>query len=610
MSLIEDASKTGIETELETSELGWSDVDVSGLEVFLHGTAPDEAARFRAISAAGRIVDASRIIDQMNVAEAEEIAPPTFSLELLRNASGINAIGLIPKSTDLDDLLDRFNNVTSDGEITEFVEAVDFPAPEGWERTLSFAISSLQELPQSKISVTPGKVVVIASAESQEAKTLAESSLTRRKPDGLELVLDITAPRTVISPFTLRFVIDEDGPRFDACATDTEAGRDLIIEAATRAGMTGQPGCTLALGAPSKEWSNAVSLAIDSLAELGAGSVTFSNADIALNAVEGTTQAIFDRVVGELETSLPGVFALNATLPVKPDETDEGPKEFSATLSPEGNLQLRGRVSSQSARTLTESYAKARFGSGEVLVAARVDDTLPTSWQTRVLASLEALSILENGSITTSDTAVSISGRTGNSQASTEIAALLVEKLGQDTELDINISYDERLDKTLGLPTPEKCVADIPEVIGSRKIAFEPGAAVVNSASVSILNDLADHLKRCGDSLSLEIGGHTDSQGRETMNQELSQDRAQAVLDALRSRRVSTAAYTVVGYGETIPIASNETSDGREANRRIEFKLNSAEQEDGAEDTAAEDGTDAALDDETTEGDSAESEGN
>ena len=80
----------------------------------------------------------------------------------------------------------------------------------------------------------------------------------------------------------------------------------------------------------------------------------------------------------------------------------------------------------------------------------------------------------------------------------------------------------------------------------------------------------------------MEIGGYTDSQGRESMNQQLSQQRAQAVKDALAARHVATANLSAIGYGEERPIATNQTEDGREANRRIEFTLIVAE-----EDTAA-----------------------
>ncbi len=71
----------------------------------------------------------------------------------------------------------------------------------------------------------------------------------------------------------------------------------------------------------------------------------------------------------------------------------------------------------------------------------------------------------------------------------------------------------------------------------------------------------------------MEIGGYTDSQGREEMNTSLSQQRADSVRAALLARRVLTGNISSKGYGEADPIADNDTAEGREANRRIEFKL-------------------------------------
>ena len=79
-------------------------------------------------------------------------------------------------------------------------------------------------------------------------------------------------------------------------------------------------------------------------------------------------------------------------------------------------------------------------------------------------------------------------------------------------------------------------------------------------------------LKICGD-IRLEIQGHTDSQGREEMNLALSQSRAQSVLNELRARRVLTSSFSAKGYGESLPMQDNDTEEGREANRRIEFRL-------------------------------------
>jgi OOP family OmpA-OmpF porin len=165
-----------------------------------------------------------------------------------------------------------------------------------------------------------------------------------------------------------------------------------------------------------------------------------------------------------------------------------------------------------------------------------------------------------------------VTGNTGNPDASTEIASLLSDKLGEGADYTIDVAYQEKLDPVLGLPTPDECEAEIGEVLKVGKINFEPGSATIDASALGTMDDIAEILKRCGD-LPLEIQGHTDSQGRESMNLALSQSRAESVLNELRARRVLTGSFNAQGYGEATPIADNKTEAGREANRRIEFKL-------------------------------------
>jgi len=267
-------------------------------------------------------------------------------------------------------------------------------------------------------------------------------------------------------------------------------------------------------------------------------------------------------------------------------------------------VQLRGRINSEIARQTADSFARAAFGSATVRTTARVDETLPATWSSRVLAGLEALSRLSNGAVVVTPDALRITGNTGNQNASSEIAGVLADKLGESEEFEIEVLYQEKLDPLLGIPTPEECEAKIVEIIGERKITFEPGSATLDAATRDIMDEIAELLQLCGD-IPLVIAGHTDSQGREVMNQQLSQDRAQAVVDALRNRRVLTASYEVKGYGEEQPIASNDTEEGREANRRIEFKLRRPDPIPETE-TTLESIEESAPTDETSEGEGAE----
>jgi outer membrane protein OmpA-like peptidoglycan-associated protein len=73
--------------------------------------------------------------------------------------------------------------------------------------------------------------------------------------------------------------------------------------------------------------------------------------------------------------------------------------------------------------------------------------------------------------------------------------------------------------------------------------------------------------------MRIEIRGHTDNTGDPAANLELSKARANTVYQELVSNGIDAARLTATGYGDTIPIAGNDTEDGRSQNRRTEFKI-------------------------------------
>ncbi len=110
-------------------------------------------------------------------------------------------------------------------------------------------------------------------------------------------------------------------------------------------------------------------------------------------------------------------------------------------------------------------------------------------------------------------------------------------------------------------------------MIRTSLINFESGSASIKSASYPILDEIGNILVQWP-KLKIEIGGHTDSQGSESLNQRLSDERAQAVLSYLTSNfDVKGSQFSTKGYGESSPIASNSTADGRKRNRRVEFTV-------------------------------------
>lgn len=124
-----------------------------------------------------------------------------------------------------------------------------------------------------------------------------------------------------------------------------------------------------------------------------------------------------------------------------------------------------------------------------------------------------------------------------------------------------------RVDST-GCPLPVAQVASIKLMVN---FAFD--SDVVQERYFTDLGELAKFLQRF-DEVDVSIDGHTDSVGAETYNQQLSQRRAQAVVDVLvKTHGIDASRLKAVGYGEANPVASNETAEGRAENRRVMASL-------------------------------------
>jgi len=105
-----------------------------------------------------------------------------------------------------------------------------------------------------------------------------------------------------------------------------------------------------------------------------------------------------------------------------------------------------------------------------------------------------------------------------------------------------------------------------------RGIHFETAKAVIKGESFQILNDIVLIMKE-NPEYNLEINGHTDAVGTAEYNQDLSQRRAFAVVQYLTDKGVDAKRMTAKGFGEAVPVADNETAEGRTLNRRVEFKV-------------------------------------
>ena len=119
----------------------------------------------------------------------------------------------------------------------------------------------------------------------------------------------------------------------------------------------------------------------------------------------------------------------------------------------------------------------------------------------------------------------------------------------------------------------QKVVVSKNKIIITEPVYFATSKAKILDQSLPILDEVARVLKENTQIQLVRIEGHTDSRGSDTYNQKLSQERAESVRKYLMRQGIDRDRLEAAGYGETQPIAENETPEGRAKNRRVEFTI-------------------------------------
>jgi OmpA-OmpF porin, OOP family len=114
---------------------------------------------------------------------------------------------------------------------------------------------------------------------------------------------------------------------------------------------------------------------------------------------------------------------------------------------------------------------------------------------------------------------------------------------------------------------------DLVKALNLAIIHFATGSANISADSMDVLKKAAATLKAAAPGTKVEIGGHTDNAGNPASNMKLSDARSKSVMTTLVKLGVDAAMLTAKGFGDTKPVAPNDTPEGKAQNRRMEFSL-------------------------------------
>lgn len=521
------------------------------------------------------------------LAPAEILAPraANYTWSVTKSAGGDIALsGQAPDSDSKSTLLAASGQNTTESMVYASGE------PGGFVASAGTAIDLLQWLSEGKVVYDGLGWTISGTANSAIDKSAIEADFVTRRLAASGWSMAVAQPAAVIaavSPYQWSATRAADGVTLIG-NVPTKSLKDYL---AVHAGKGVVDSTQLGLGAPADFVASATA-SLDAVLALDEGEVSFDGAKWSLvgraasetqrESLLATLAAAIDTSAWTVDIAAPAPVAVAQAEPVAQPEPAPQPAEtpapvpvnpdyaFSARRSDDASVVMSGQLPSDPAMRYF-----AAISSGDI-AAITIAEGAPDTFLPRAEAGLRALLNLSAGELDFAAGVWTLRGTAANAAArDLALAALGADAADWRTQIDLPPPPPEPAIATAPVAIAPAaavdiaaCSAPVAEFSARNAILFQSGAALIAAESEAAIDELAIDLAACPDAI-VHIEGHTDADGDESLNMALSVARAEAVVNALVARGVTAARLYAVGYGETAPIADNETAQGKRLNRRI-----------------------------------------
>jgi len=283
-------------------------------------------------------------------------------------------------------------------------------------------------------------------------------------------------------------------------------------------------------------------------------------------------------VIPALVERIDGIGEVTAELEWVPPINSENVRVVAAPITitwANSAATIEGEISDEANRNAVVAELEKLFVAGVTADSFTIKDGAPSErdWLSKILALIRiGADTLPEGElfVSSGERIVQFSGEYPTRQARRDARDAIDKVMSETTFAFVS---------GLSIPEPpaftrEEVIelqGNIDELIEGKVVEFELNSDVLTSAGTALLDEIVDALEQFP-AVPIEIAGHTDNQGDPLDNLELSLRRARSAYDYLVANGQDPERFIVQGYGEDVPLASNDTAEGRARNRRIEFR--------------------------------------
>jgi len=392
-----------------------------------------------------------------------------------------------------------------------------------------------------------------SEAEIDEAVAIVDAVPGVRNVNSRIDVVEPVEPESISPTVSLRLIGDAVSLR--GTVPDAETADDLLAAAEAQFGVENVVDAVeVADNAVMLPWVGKVKDTLGHLGRLRSGGFVADESSFVISG-----EVVSESVRAEIEQQLRLI--LGDSLPLVSNLTIARlPTPTFTASGNSGAVTLSGVFPDQETVDQIAEAARRLHPGATIINSMRVGEVAGPTWLESINGLLDVVTRLDPWTIEVSGNDVVISGLSLDPDLVAAINVLAEEVVGGQLRVTTDVQVDP--------------VGVASQLTGLLKGAatFETGSATLSEDGIELLDQAIGILVANPDSRFI-VEGHTDADGDEALNLELSQNRADAVVAYLVAGGIDSDRLTAIGYGETRPIADNTSEEGRAQNRRIEFVI-------------------------------------